>query len=203
MTLEPLTREQEEMRSLTVDLYNEGVTNVMKAGGGHGSQTYFSKDGKRALSHMGFGLEDGTEEIWIVEVGIKPEWMIGSNKYTVEVKKSWHSHEAFWEDIIAQDSKPDSNAVIVNHRHYYIGNEYPKDGNGFRGFGGRLFQWRWLDEMSAAYQEAVEAPIRQSTNMWYQGIIPPKFREALPDNAVWVDTDLAFPFTDVKQPWQE
>lgn len=46
------------------------------------------------------------------------------------------------------------------------------------GHGGRVFRWRWLDEP--------EGTVHESNNIWYQGKIPPEWRDRLPDNAVWL-----------------
>lgn len=78
----------------------------------------------------------------------------------------WHdSHDLFWQEQINDRS----NAVVVGLNHYRIGDEMA-GGTEHSGHGGRRFGLRDL----------LTGKVTETSNLWYQGIIPPKFREALP-----------------------
>lgn len=74
---------------------------------------------------------------------------------------------AFWLNKI--DAMETERLLIVNHQMYYIA---PEDVNGpFRGFGGIKFVFVKNGELI------------ESTNVWFNGDIPKRFWDRLPDNA--------------------
>ena len=73
----------------------------------------------------------------------------------------------FWTNYVEQRDHP--SVVRIGGNHYWIGDE---DKRGMRGFGGARFKIKFH---SGRYVE--------STNVWYQGEIPERFRDRLPDNA--------------------
>lgn len=81
----------------------------------------------------------------------------------------------FWEEWVerteVEEDKP--NIARINGNHYYIGDENSK--SGFRGFGGTPH--------TIAFNDGREV---RTTNLWYQGEVPERFRERLPDNATFV-----------------
>lgn len=70
------------------------------------------------------------------------------------------------------------NVLRVNGVHYIPRCIDRKSGNPFRGFGGRMFRWRWLDEP--------EGVVHFSDDVMTQGDVPAMMRHLLPDNAVFV-----------------
>jgi len=62
--------------------------------------------------------------------------------------------------------------VVVDGEHYMISVE---TGPGFRGFGGKQFIIQFFD-----------GRIITTNDLWHQGTIPDRFREMLPDNAVFL-----------------
>lgn len=62
--------------------------------------------------------------------------------------------------------------VIVKGEHYMIGENYPEP---FKGFGGRDFSINFHDGRKI-----------KTSNLWYQGEIPKRFKKLLPDNAEFV-----------------
>lgn len=68
------------------------------------------------------------------------------------------------------------NGIRVNGKHYTIGAEHPKTERHLRGFCGDKFHFRKHDGAEIV-----------STNVWFQGDIPERFRERMPDNAVIVE----------------
>lgn len=68
-------------------------------------------------------------------------------------------------------------ALRADAHHYQLGPEGARPS--FRGFGGSRFVFEMLDDKRRIV----------STNCWTQGIIPPHFRERLPDNARVVPYD--------------
>lgn len=90
----------------------------------------------------------------------------------VTVTRRQSSNDLYWHQQLADRR----GALVINGVHYRIGSQ-----NGQRapskGFGGRSFQVQKLDESTPFTVD----------DLWYQGPIPPKFREQLPDNARFVD----------------
>jgi hypothetical protein len=76
-----------------------------------------------------------------------------------------------WMEKIEIKDKPTT--VRVNHMHYKIEPDDPKAY--FKGFGGAEFKIRFHDG-----REVV------THNLWYQGEIPERFWDRLPDNAVFI-----------------
>lgn len=75
------------------------------------------------------------------------------------------------------DITPEGNRVArIRHNHYTI---HPASSFGPQGFGGRKFVIK--------FDSGEEVICR---NLWHQGEIPQRFREHLPNNAVFVDTRL-------------
>jgi len=82
----------------------------------------------------------------------------------------------FWLDYVAQADNPRIFRVEITPGlpgHYYIG---PEDAGPFRGFAGRKFHFIGNDGRDVV-----------STNVWFQGDIPERFRDRLPVNARLVE----------------
>jgi hypothetical protein len=74
----------------------------------------------------------------------------------------------------------------VNGHHYFIGDEVDKSLPGMlgmRGFRGQQFSIKFLDGREVT-----------TTNLWYQGEIPKRFRGRLPDNAEFIGETPMAPF---------
>jgi hypothetical protein len=73
--------------------------------------------------------------------------------------------------------------VIRCQGHHFVLYEYHQ--TGMRGFDGRTFRFRMLDT----------GEVIEHDNVWYQGTIPERYREQLPDNAesAVIDTRNAHP----------
>lgn len=83
-------------------------------------------------------------------------------------------HCNYWTDIIRRDNNEDKDVfVIANGKHYIIDNENSNDY--FRGFGGAKFTIKFFDGRMV-----------KTSNLWYQGEIPERFRDELPDNATLI-----------------
>lgn len=80
---------------------------------------------------------------------------------------------AFWQALIEQDASDPENVVIVNGSHYLIRPDLaPHKPKFLAGFGGTRWDIRFLDGHQVV-----------SHNLWAQGVIPERWRGALPDNA--------------------
>ena len=75
----------------------------------------------------------------------------------------------FWFNYILKIDNP--RAVRIHNEHYWIGEEHPPYDT-FIGHGGQKFK--------ILFQNGREVI---TTNLWSQGVIPPRFRSRLPDNA--------------------
>lgn len=99
--------------------------------------------------------------------------LLGWNEKTCErlILLGVCSNCEFWVGYATRRS--DGRAVIVDGQHYMLGDE--KSRSYFRGFGGNKFTIRFHDGHMAV-----------STNLWFQGVVPERWRPQLPDNAVFV-----------------
>ena len=69
-------------------------------------------------------------------------------------------------------------ALVVNGVHYRIGSRNGTSGP-FKGFGGRMFEFEMLADGRRVTVD----------DLWFQGPIPPKYREQLPDTARFTHPD--------------
>lgn len=88
--------------------------------------------------------------------------------------------ELFWEEKVEWKQKSDTDgsmaAARIQGEHYMIGSEITTPG-AFRGFSGRKFVIKFIEGPH-------KGKIFKTTNLWYQGTIPERFRQLLTDNAV-------------------
>ncbi len=83
-----------------------------------------------------------------------------------------HCHTcAFWTQHIVLFLSGDPAIVIVDGAHYRLGD----DSNRLKGHGGRKFIIHYNDGRTIT-----------TNNLWYQGIIPDRFRNTLKDNATFI-----------------
>lgn len=80
-------------------------------------------------------------------------------------------HDHYWMQRVNRQDVPTQ--VVVNGCVYQIGDE--NSSSSFRGFDGRKFEIEFFDGRRVV-----------TTNLWYNGEIPEKFRELLPDNAKFI-----------------
>lgn len=79
----------------------------------------------------------------------------------------------FWTEYAESYHQPDQ--VVVNGKHYVIGDEQQAGNRRWRGFGGSPFNIRFFNGRMV-----------RSTNLWHQGDIPERFKERMPNNAEFV-----------------
>ncbi|MGI5927771.1 MAG: hypothetical protein ACOX8A_11450 [Thermacetogeniaceae bacterium] len=77
-------------------------------------------------------------------------------------------HEKFWVDVLKDKDKH----IIVDGNVYSIGGD---TASGIKGFGGALFR---IKKNNGDYIE--------TDNLWYLGEVPEKYKNQLPDNAVFI-----------------
>jgi hypothetical protein len=80
----------------------------------------------------------------------------------------------FWQEKIQwrKENRPD--CFVIEGNHYKVNPDAPNDS--FQGFGGSKFVIQPLDGREAII----------TRNLWHQGDVPERFKEALPDNAIFV-----------------
>ena len=95
---------------------------------------------------------------------LDPEVYLGANCFDC----------SFWLEKAQWMKEKEYRQVMVNGHHYMIGID---DSNDFapKGFGGRQFVIQFFD-----------GRLISTNNLWSQGTIPDRFREILPDNAVFL-----------------
>lgn len=93
-----------------------------------------------------------------------------STRYDVEIRvtERVHHNDDYW----GAGFDP-AREVIVNNVHYMLGTTGGP--NSMRGFGGRRWRIQFHD-----------GRLIETTDLWYQGTIPPKWRERYPDNAIFL-----------------
>ena len=95
-----------------------------------------------------------------------------------EMLEKEHCFECnYWLSLHEDDitNRKDHKYVITNGVHYVI---EPEDSTDFfRGFGGAKVKIKFFDGTEVL-----------STNLWYQGVIPERFRDIMPDNGTieWI-----------------
>lgn len=119
-------------------------------------------------------LRDKEKIVGICECGSLISAKYGGDSGRAMAKHNCCFTCAFWLEKVEMSPSDAARRLIVGGVHHMVA---PEDRNdGFRGFGGYRFKFRRLG------QDNVET----STNVWYQGEIPKRFRALLPDNAEWV-----------------
>jgi len=95
-------------------------------------------------------------------------------KVEVQVRTYRDDHDEFWGKQLRDCD--DNTRVVVDHQHYRIVRE-PRPGTSdhCRGFGGREHTVEFFDGRTVT-----------TRNLWHQGVIPPAWRDRLPDNARFV-----------------
>lgn len=118
---------------------------------------------------------DGHPIVQCVECGEAQEACYGNGIGDNMVKRSLCFACLFWIEYIECQHEPDQ--VIIAGKHYVIGEENQQGNRRWRGYGGSPWMVRFHDGRSI-----------RSTNLWFQGEIPERFRERMPDNAeFWRD----------------
>ncbi|QCX81163.1 hypothetical protein C9F11_37900 [Streptomyces sp. YIM 121038] len=97
---------------------------------------------------------------------------------TVTVEQSADHKDKFWGPGGTRDGDDPTRRVVVGGEHFMLGDDRP--GDGFKGFGGRRFDIQFFDGRTVTTRD-----------LWYQGVVPPKWRERYPDNARFVTTQEA------------
>ena len=140
----------------------------------------FSDNDTMVVAEYKSGRADGTSVIHTITCKIVPVCSTATfSKIDVRTNTTSivDSHDEFWQEKVAWADpmhKYYSICVRVNHEHYCI-EEEGIGTYGFKGHGGRKFHIKFFDG-----REVI------TDNLWYQGVIPPKYRELLPDNAEFV-----------------
>jgi len=112
-----------------------------------------------------------------------------STNYMDDVKAKLTSNNVcfycyFWMSKV--DMKNNPRVARIGGTHYYIDDDNPSP-HAFKGFGGSTFRIKFDDGRMVI-----------TSNLWCQGDIPSKFKDMLPDNAVFIkDNPDKDPFKDL------
>lgn len=123
---------------------------------------------------------DGRSKLHLIKAYYYPEHSI-----RLDESVYWSDNDWFWEPRAkAVRDNPDG-YLIVNHQFYTLGS-----GNG-GGFGGRKIRYQRRIEMTGPLDDEnsgfVYSETEETRDLWYGGVIPPAWRDRLPDNAVFLD----------------
>ena len=105
------------------------------------------------------------------ECGKEEEWT--HIQKLIDLKRCFRCD--FWLEKVDRVNDPVS--TRVNGKHYFVG-KTPKPGTprSFLGFGGAFWKIKYHD-----------GRVIETNNLWHQGKIPERFRERLPDNAIFLE----------------
>lgn len=133
--------------------------------GGRTTALYHA-DGRGCTAIVNRVNADGSDTVWQVTAYYQSSLRV---PLSVTVHGPWtDNHDTAWQARLDGER---SGTLVVDHQWYSIGN-----GNG-GGFGGRKFRFRRLDT----------GAIVESCDMWFAGVIPPIWRDRLPDTAVMLE----------------
>lgn len=119
-------------------------------------------------------LEDGSREIFTYRLTCDQD---GSQDSIIVDRSSEIDHwDQHWGPGGPNDGYAPSTRVIVDHHFYVLGDD--KGFGGIRGFAGRRFDIEFFDGRRVTTHD-----------LWSGGIIPPKWRERWPDNAVFAEQE--------------
>ena len=125
-------------------------------------------DGRGMSAIQKVGHDDGSRSVYRVQARENPRGGI-----SVSHDGPWlDSHDQFWTEQLADRT----GAVIIGNTHYRIMPDLPTSSRDHAGMAGRLYRIRML-----ATGEVIE-----TRNLWHQGVIPPSWRDRLPDDAEFV-----------------
>lgn len=83
-------------------------------------------------------------------------------------------HVDYWNEKIEDKDNP--NIVRIDGTQYYIGKETGE--HEFKGYGGRTFGVKFFD-----------GRLVKTTCLWHNGEIPEEYKELLPNNAKFIESD--------------
>jgi hypothetical protein len=129
-------------------------------------------DGRGISAVLGIGQDDGTDLVYHVRARTVPP----RGDVSVSYDGPWlDSHDHFWAEQLADRT----NAVVIGGEHYRVNPDLSPSRRDGAGFGGALHCIRNL----------ATGMVTETRNLWYQGIVPPKWREQMPDDAEFVTAD--------------
>ena len=80
----------------------------------------------------------------------------------------------FWMDKVRMAEKGEERVLRIDGGHFWLGDDNPNIPRNERGHGGRKYVIEFLDEKRGRIE---------TTNLWFNGQIPERFKSRLPDNA--------------------
>lgn len=132
------------------------------------SEAMAHSNGKTLSAILDLTLPDGSHVVYHIQATRKTLGQVGP-EVSISYKKYYHNAEDFWDEQL----RDRSNAIVINHTHYRIGEE---NSSLRSGFGGRKYKIEFKDGRTVT-----------TNNLWYQGVIPPALWNKFPDNAHFVD----------------
>lgn len=188
-----LTREEKEQ--LWEALLNK-VEKIDKASKADRTNRGSSRDpgmvclGSKAMdTHFKIWQSDGRTKFHHLHAFFDPKYQfrnVDPKPITIKEEIYWSNNDEFNQDRLDRITKDPDRYLIVNHQFYSLG-----PGNR-GGFGGRKIQFQRIKGWTVGPDHPKGGttnlgPIETTTDLWYSGVIPPAWRDRLPDNAVFLD----------------
>src|ERR1700691_2395749 len=137
--------------------------------GNRRSAGLIDSDGRGVSAILGITQDDGTDLVYCVQARLTSR----RDDISVSLDGPWlDSHDQFWAGQLAKRES----AVVIGRNHYRIKPDYPERDRDIAGYGGQLHRIRRL----------ATGEVTETRNLWHQGIVPPSWRDRLPDDAEFV-----------------
>jgi hypothetical protein len=149
---------------------------------------------KSLTAHLTVWTSDGRSKMHIIEARFdatdRRSLPSHLRRITTKVEVFWSDNDKFQQERLDAVTANPTKHLIVNHQFYTIGEE-KRDLQGNLlpggGFGGRMVRFKrvkWVGgEPGEPGAYRVEGEVEETRNLWFGGVIPPAWRDSLPDNA--------------------
>jgi hypothetical protein len=134
-----------------------------------GEYTHHEDGSIHGTCRFSSGNKDGSDTVYNLVATLKNE------EITVQIDTFIDHADDFWGPGGPRDNDDPQKRVVVDGKHYHIGEPGLDGAQSFKGFSGRIWEIEFFDGRTA-----------RTDNLWCQGVVPPKWRERFPDNARFV-----------------
>lgn len=156
--------------------------------GSHRDQALISMGSKAVETHFVIWQADGRSKFHHIRAYYNPgdfHKPLNRRVVTIKVEVYWSDNDEFNQSRYDRLTKEPDKILIVNHQFYALG---PGDRGGF---GGRLIKFQRIKGWNTgpSYPDGPEpilGEVETTNDLWYSGVIPPAWRDRLPDNAIFV-----------------
>jgi hypothetical protein len=133
------------------------------------SSAMYGADGRSVSALLWIEKNDGSNDVYHLTARDSS----GRVGMDVNVDGPWtDNHDKFWQ----MQLRDRTGAWVIGHTHYRVHPDLPNGRRDGAGHAGRLFRIRRLDN----------GEVFETRNLWFQGTVPPAWRDQFPDTAEFV-----------------